>query len=114
MVRLCPDNPKDFEALLKDLRDKVHDALREGMDARYWPNILNNNHWHDVVRHIQDCILKPEEVSNLLDQGDTDRILQTPPFNRLGCVCKLCSHHYTSGYEQRRFDPYAIDTFNIY
>jgi hypothetical protein len=74
MVRLCPTNPKDFEALLTNLRDKVRDALRDGMDPYYWPNILNNNHWHDVVRFIQECLLHPEDVSTLL---------QTPPLNRL-------------------------------
>ena len=80
---LCPNNQKDFEALLKELRDKVRAALSDGMGPYYWPNILNNNHWHDVVRLIQSCLLRPEEVSNLLDQGDIDRILQTSPFNRL-------------------------------
>ncbi len=83
MVGLCPDKPQEFKALLEDLKDNVYDALCEGMPAQFWPNILNNNHWHDVARLIQDCILRPEEISNLLEQRDTDRILQTPPFNRL-------------------------------
>jgi hypothetical protein len=32
----------------------------------YWPNILNNNHWHDVASFIKLCLGQPQEAAHLV------------------------------------------------
>jgi hypothetical protein len=86
MVDLCGADKADFRQFLLDLRDKIRAALRDGMRGMYWPNILNNNHWHDVARLIQVCLEAPEKVEGILKGAkyrSTTRVVEDPLFNRL-------------------------------
>jgi ATPase family associated with various cellular activities (AAA) len=52
------------------------------MPAQYWPNLLNNNHWHDVVKFIQTCFKEPGKIHELIRQPRRERFLDAS-INRL-------------------------------
>src|SRR6266850_4111023 len=48
------------------------------------------------------AMMSPSRMRGLRELQSSPKVLL------LGRVCKLCSHHYTDEYEQRRFNPYAL------
>jgi hypothetical protein len=81
MVNQC-DGEKDACLLfLRGLRGNVFSALAQGMPGRYWPNILNNNHWHDVANFIKLCVEQPNDAADLANQCQQGKDVY--PLNRL-------------------------------
>lgn len=79
MIRGEKTDPNGFEHLLLRLRDTIKEILI-GQPPRWWPHILNNNHWHDVIKLIQICLREPAKVQEWIDNKET---LEHYPFNRL-------------------------------
>jgi len=84
MTRLCKGDKKKEQCriFLIQLRDKIREALNYGMPRDYWPNLLNNNHWHDVANFVKLCIEQPQKATTLISQareGSADKY----PHNRL-------------------------------
>ena len=80
----CRDDKESCRLFLRELRDQVHAALVRGEPGRlryYWPNILNNNHWHDVANFIKLCLEHPEGAGHLVDQCQEGKDVY--PLNRL-------------------------------
>ena len=66
LLQTSSDKDKEeFKALLEKLGRNIKKAWADGMPARFWPNPLNNNHWHDVYRFIQRCLSSPKEIEHL-------------------------------------------------
>lgn len=68
MVSRCQGQKEACLSFLGKLREHVHAALVHGMPGRYWPNILNNNHWQDVANLIKLCVEEPDETALLIDR----------------------------------------------
>lgn len=81
MVDRSPGDKGACREFLRQLRENVHAALVHGMPGRYWPNILNNNHWHDVANFIKLCVEHPDEAAHLVDQAREGKDVY--PLNRL-------------------------------
>jgi hypothetical protein len=84
MLNRCRDDKESCRVFLRELRDQVHAALVRGEPGRlryYWPNILNNNHWHDVAGLIKLCTEDPEGARLLVDQSQEGK--DAYPLDRL-------------------------------
>lgn len=81
MVSRCDGQKEACLSFLRQLREHVHAALVHGMPGRYWPNILNNNHWQDVANLIKLCVEDPDEAAHLIDQVRQGKDVY--PLNRL-------------------------------
>ena len=84
MVTRCHGDGESCRVFLKELCDQIKAALAHGEPGNlrhYWPNILNNNHWHDVASFIKLCLERPDEAAHLVrlcqEGGDVS------PLNRL-------------------------------
>lgn len=81
MVSRCDGHKEACLSFLRQLHKNVHGALAPGMPGRYWPNILNNNHWQDVANLIKLCFEDPDEASLLIEQVQQGKDVY--PLNRL-------------------------------
>ena len=67
-------NKSDFNKFLKALRDNIRESFN--WPPRYWPNLLNNNHWHDVALFVKQCFVDPSSIHSLIDRPPRERISQ--------------------------------------
>lgn len=84
MVSKCRNNKGSCREFLTKLCAHLKTVLANGDPGNlrhYWPNILNNNHWHDVASFIKHCLERPHEAGHLINlcQEGAD----VPPLNRL-------------------------------
>lgn len=76
------EGKEEFKNFLRTLKGKIRESLEEGMDPRWWPYILNNNHWHDVVIFIKACYEDPNRIKEELSKDVSERI-KNKYFDRL-------------------------------
>jgi len=77
------DKKKNFKNFLENVRDNIRSTLEDGMGGRYWPNLLNNNHWHDVVLMIKKILEEPQRYKFPNEKFKSIQELNEEPFNRL-------------------------------
>ncbi|OQB21005.1 MAG: 5-methylcytosine-specific restriction enzyme B [candidate division BRC1 bacterium ADurb.Bin183] len=74
------DKEKDFKEFLENVGEKIRSALEDGMGGQYWPTILNNNHWHDVIIMIKNILENPDKYKKLYDD---EKLIHEEPVNKL-------------------------------